>query len=93
MSTTGSAVRSYLRKTSTAVFLSSVAVEADELAVHHVGDAGVQRGQQDLADPQVVDQPVVGVDDVDDVQRLAVAAVGPDVVEDVPDRPVLADAT
>ena len=57
-STTGSAVRSYLRKTSTAFFLSSVALEADELVVHQVRDVGVQRGQQDLADPQVVDQLV-----------------------------------
>ena len=59
VSTTGSAVRSYLPKTSTAVFLSVGDAETDELVVHQVGDVGVQRGQQDLADPQVVDQLVV----------------------------------
>ena len=51
----------------------------------------MQRGQQDFADSQVVDQPVLVVDDVDDIERLAVAAVGADVIEHMAHGPLLAD--
>src|SRR5262249_11873734 len=65
--------------------------QAHELAVHDVGDAQGQRGEQDLPDPKVVDQPAVGLGDVNGSGRLAGAAVGPDVVEDVADGPLPAD--
>ncbi len=50
----------------------------------------VERGEQELADADVVDQQTLLVDDVDDVQRLAVLAVRPDVVEHLAHGPVLA---
>ena len=53
---------------------SSLTHRLMHLSVHHVGDVAF-RGEQDLADPQVVDQLVPVVDDVDDVQCLAVATV------------------
>ena len=50
-------------------------LQRHEPAIHQVGDALVERRQQELADADVVDEQALLVDDVDDVQRFAVLAV------------------
>ena len=66
-------------------------LQRDEPPIHEVGDAAVQRRQQELANPNVVDQQALLVDHVDDVQRFAVLAVRPDVVEHLANGPLFAD--
>ena len=45
---------------------------------------GLRRcGEQYLPNPQVVDQLVIGIHDIDDVERLTVLTVLADVIEDV----------
>ncbi len=73
------------------ILLGVGGLEADDPVVAQVRHHGMERRQKDLADPQVIDEAMIVVQHVDDVQGLAVAPVGPDVVEHVADRPVLAD--
>ena len=64
-------------------------LQRDEPPVHHVGDTAFGRGQQELADPDVVDEQVVLVHDVDDIEGFAVLAVRAHVVEHFADGPLL----
>ena len=59
----------------TAVSWSSVAFSATKRRSIRSATRAGRRGQQELADADVVDQQALVVDDVDDVQRLAVLAV------------------
>ena len=65
--------------------------ERDEVPVHELRDRNVERRQQELADPDVVDERTLLVDHVDDVERFAVLAVRSDVVEHLADGPMLPD--
>jgi hypothetical protein len=72
-------------------FLVIAGLQCDKPTVHQVRDAVVKRSEQELANTNVVDQESFRVDDVYDIQRFAVLAVGPDVVEYVSHGPVFAD--
>ena len=55
-------------------------------------DSTLRIGQQQLANSQVVDQPMIVVHHIDDVQRLAVVPMQADVVQHMLNRPMLPHA-
>ena len=56
VSVTGSAVRSYWRNTRDRRLLIVGGLQRDEAPIHQIGDLAVERGQQELANADVVDQ-------------------------------------
>ena len=89
VSVTGSADPVVLAEDADGVFLAVARLERDEPAIHQLGYLPVERRQQELANPHVVDQEPAFVDDVDDVERFAVLAVRAHVVEHLAHGPVL----
>ena len=81
MSVTGSAVRSYCAEHCDGGLLVVGRLQRDESPIHQVATRVARLGEQELADAHVVDQQPVVVDDVDDVERLAVLPVRADVIE------------
>jgi hypothetical protein len=66
-------------------------LQGGEAPVHQVRDLVLRRGEQELADPDVVDEKPVIVHDVDDVEGLAVLSVLAHIVQHLAHRPVVAD--
>ena len=66
-------------------------LESHILPVHQVRNAIGQRHDQELADPNVVDQHAVVVDDINHVQCFAVLAVFPNEIEYLLHGPVFLD--
>ena len=69
-----------------------VRLERDERVVHDRADQRLGVGEQELADVDVVDEPVLAVDDEDPVDSFRVVAEPADVLERLGDGPVGADA-
>ena len=88
---TGNALRSYRRKHTHRRFLVVSGLQRDKAPVHEIRHALIEWRQQKLANANVVDQPLLLVDHVDDVQGLAVLTVDADVIEDLANRPVIPD--
>ncbi len=66
--------------------------ESHEAVIADRSDLRIERGQQEFADADVVDQPPALVHYVDDVQRLGIAAEDANVIEHLRDGPIVVDA-
>ena len=65
----------------TASSCESVDVERDEIFIHQIAHFRLERLEQKLANPDVVDQLAAIIDDVDHVERFGVLAMFADVIE------------
>src|SRR5678815_2792423 len=63
-----------------------------EPAIHKVAYPLFQRGEKELTTPNVIDQHALFIDDINDVQGLAVLTVSADVIEHLANGPMFTNA-
>src|SRR5581483_299464 len=66
-------------------------IQCDIPVVDHILYPFLGVGEDDLPDPDVIDKDALFVDDIDDVYRFAIFSHFPDMVDHLPDGPVLLD--